>query len=54
MNDIIVKSDKVTLMIEWPATTDQEILNAIRNARELSQLIEGSKASEQINENETA
>ena len=54
MSDIIVKSDKVTMTIEWPANTDQEILNAIRNARELSQLIEGSKSSDHIDETESA
>ncbi len=47
MSDIIVKKDKVTVNVEWPYTNDAELVDAIRNAQELTALVEKDEQDEQ-------
>ncbi len=47
MTDIIVKKEKVTVNLEWKYSNDEELLDAIKNAQELTGLIDKDEQDKQ-------
>jgi len=54
MSDIIVKKDKVSVLIEWPYTDDSSLVDAVRNAQELQALVVKDVNNEQAEQNTQA
>ena len=50
MSEIIVKKNKVQVMMEWTYSDDASLVEAVRNAQELKSLVAKDAANEQDSE----